>query len=98
VPRVSGHTFSVEDAIRVAEAAGLDVSRPLADQANGQPDLAGQLAELSEKIDRLAEAQAPPAGQHPVSHAEAQAQGLAQQLDRAQSTWFSFDGGVSDGE
>jgi hypothetical protein len=97
MPRVSGQ-FTVEEALRVVEAAGLDPSRPLLDQANGQPDLAGELAELSAKIDRLAEAQAPPQGQHPVNAAEAQAQGLAQQLDKAQSKWFSLDGGTADGD
>lgn len=92
MPRVSGQ-FTVDDALRVVEAAGLDPSKPLLNQSDGQTDLAGQLAELSAKIDRLAEAQAPPQGEHPINQAEAQAQQLAHQLNKHQSQWLSVGGG-----
>jgi hypothetical protein len=95
MPRVPGHTFTLEDALRVVEAAGLDPSRPLLDQQNGHGDMDERISALADTVDQLVEALSPPADQEPVNSAEVQARAFATKLAESQSQWFST-GGSSD--
>jgi outer membrane murein-binding lipoprotein Lpp len=93
---VSGTTVTLNDVKILAEAAGVDLTRPLDEQlaGNGQQTdgLAARIDALAEKVDALAEKIAPPAGQHPANADDAFAQTLAEHLHKAQSPWISLDG------
>lgn len=93
---MSGTSVSLNDVRILAEAAGVDLSRPLDEQlaGNGQQTdgLAARIDALAEKVDALAEGIAPPARQHPVNADEAFAQNLAEHLHKAQSPWISLEG------
>lgn len=92
MPRVSGHQFTAEDALRVMEAAGLDPSKPLTDQQNGHGDLSEQISALEARVAELAEALAPPPTEPPVNLAEQQARAFADKLAESQSKWHTLGG------
>ena len=93
MPRVPGsREFTIEDAVRVAQAAGLDPSKPLTDQQNGHGDMDEQIRSLTEKVDSLVEALSPPTDEPPVNSAEAQARAFATKLAESQSQWHTLGG------
>jgi hypothetical protein len=94
-PRVPGSqpSFTREQALLVAEAAGLDLDRPLRgqlDSDDGASDsLAQQISALSAKVDALADSAR---GQGAPAPEETFAKGLAGKLAEAQSPWFTPGG------
>jgi hypothetical protein len=96
-PRYDG-PITREQARLAAEAAGLDLSRPI-DEQMGEPstgtDLEQQVAALSEQVEMLTAV----LGQtrQPADPEQTLARGLAAKLGEAQSTWFTPDGSRDDG-
>ena len=99
-PRAGGEPplYRPEDARRIVESASAELRdlmrRELADDGSSD-GLTEQIAALTAKVDALAAAQAPPAGQHPTNASEAQARALATMLAESQSQWFSAGGGTN---
>jgi hypothetical protein len=102
-PRVpaSRPTFTREQALMVAEAAGIDVSRPMVEQVGGPADdVRWRLAALAERVERLAAAQGlsdEPEATEPTEPSKpatplAEAEALASELAHAQCKWHTFGG------